>query len=358
MARYKTVIVGCGRRGMFHAMGFSADRDRFDLAACCDLDATRLADFARQFAIPRTYGDAEEMLGREKPDVLCFATLPEVRLPLIELGLRHGVKAIAFEKPMATELAEAHRIHTLCRQAGIKVIVSHQQKYGKHWQKTKEIVDSGEIGEIVKIHATARAWLSQLGTHLMDYMLWFNGGSRVKWVIGHAQGTQMLDDSHPSADFVLGTMEFENGVRGVIECGAHAPHFVPGDNPLRSLPFWTDSSVTVHGTLGYARVVTGNGWQAVTRSSGGKVLSGEGNFDPGYEQLPYIRELGDWLDGRRDGHACNLDITYHGFEATMALYISSLERRKVDLPLETIPSSPIIPRLRKTLPASLEYEGQ
>jgi predicted dehydrogenase len=358
MSRYKTVIVGCGRRGMFHAKGFRANADRFDLAACCDLDPDRLAAFAAEHAIPRTYADADDMLAREKPDVFCFATLPHIRLPLVELGVKHGVKVIAFEKPMATELAEAHRIHTICRAAGIKVVVSHQQKYGQHFRQAKAIVDSGEIGEITKIHATARAWLSQLGTHLMDYMLWFNNQSPVKWIVGQAEGTQMLDDSHPSADFVFGTMEFANGVRGVIECGAHAPHFVPGDNPLGTLPFWTDSSITVHGTQGYARVVTGNGWQAVTKSSAGQVISGPGNFDPGYEQPLYIRELAEWLDGSNTEHACNGDITYHGFEAVMALYISSLEHRRVHLPLATIPQDSLIARLRATLPKSQEYLGQ
>ena len=358
MSRYKTVIVGCGRRGMFHAQGFQANSARFDLVACCDLDPARLAEFAARHGIPRTYADVEAMLIQERPDVFCFATLPEVRLSLVELALRHGVRVLAFEKPMATELADANRIHALCQAAGAKVVVSHQQKYGPHFQKVKALVDAGEIGDVTKIHATARAWLSQLGTHLMHYMLWFNNFSPVHWISGQAEGTGMLADTHPSADFVFGTMEFANGVRGVIECGAHAPHFVPGDNKLGTLPFWSDSSITLHGTHGYARVVTGNGWQAVTRSSGGEVLSGPGNFDPGYEQPLYIRELAEWLDGSNTSHSCNGDVTYHGFEAVMALYISSLERRRVRLPLETIPQDSLIERLRATLPPSEEYAGQ
>jgi len=358
MTTYRTVIAGCGPRGMVHAEGFAANADRFDLTACCDLDAARRAAFAARFRVPRVYDDVDEMLEREKPAVFCFATLPDVRLSLVELGVKHGVKVIAFEKPMATDLSEAHRIVSLCRAAGIKVVVSHQQKYGPHWQTTKEIVESGAIGAVTTIHATARAWLSQLGTHLMDYMLWFNNHSTVRWVIGHAQGTQMLADTHPSADFVVGTLEFANGVRGIIECGAHAPHFIPGDNPLGTLPFWTDSSITVHGTHGYAQVVTGAGWRAVTRTSGGQVLSGTGVFDPSYEQPRYIRELADWLDGTIPTHACNGDISYHGFEAVMALYISSLERRRVDLPLATLPQGSLIARLRSTLPPSQEYAGQ
>ena len=192
----------------------------------------------------------------------------------------------------------------------------------------------------------------------MDYVLWFNNRSKVRWVIGHAQDTQMLDDTHPSADFVVGTLEFENGVRGIIECGAHAPHFIPGDSALRTLPFWTDRSVTVHGTHGDAQVVTGAGWRAMTKTSGGQVLGGTGTFDPSYEQPRYLHELADWLDGTIPTHACNGDMSYHGFEAIMTLYISSLETRRVDLPLGTLPQGSLITRLRAALPPSQEYAGQ
>jgi predicted dehydrogenase len=358
MQKYKMVIAGCGPRGAYHAEGFAANADRFEMAACCDLDAEKAKQMAQRFAIPIIYGDVDEMLAKEKPDIFCFATLPEIRFSLIELGIKHGVKAIAFEKPVATELAEAREIFDRCNAAGIKLIVSHQQKYGKHWHAVKELVDAGEIGEVTKIHSTARAWLSQLGTHLIDYMLWFNNRSKIKWVIGHVEGTQMLADTHPSPDFVLGAMEFENGVRGIIECGAYAPHFNPGNNPLGHLRFWTDSSITIHGTHGYARVVTGNGWQAVTKSSQGEVLSGPGDFDPSYEQPLYIKDLAHWLDGKIATHPCDADISYHGFEATMALYLSALDRRRVDLPLHELPSGSLVQRLKNELPNNQEYVGQ
>lgn len=358
MSKYKVALVGCGKRGGYHAEGFNANSDRFELAAVCDVDAGKLKDFAAQYNIPKTYGDAEEMLAAERPDVFCFATLPGIRLPLIELGVKYATRAIAYEKPIAQELSEARRIHDLCKASGLKVIVSHQQKYGPHWQKTKEIVDSGDIGEVQRIHATARSWISQLGTHLMDYMLWFNNRSPIEWVVGQNIGTQMLGDSHPSPDFTLGAIQYANGVRGIIECGAHAPRMNPGDNALLSLPFWTDSSVTVYGTHGYTQVVSGNGWRAMTKSSKGELLSGGGHFDPSYEQKPYLKDLADWLDGKIATHPCDGDISYHGFEGAMALFLSSLESRRVTLPLETIPDDSLIQRFRDTLPVSEEYRGQ
>ncbi|MCR9195097.1 MAG: Gfo/Idh/MocA family oxidoreductase [Hyphomonas sp.] len=358
MSRYSVAIAGCGPRGAYHAEGFTKNADRFDLRAVCDLNAERARAMAERFSITNVYDDVDRMLASEKPDIFCFATLPEVRLPLVELGIKHGVKAIALEKPLATELPEALAIMKACKDADIRLIVSHQQKYGKAWRTVKDLIEAGEIGEVTKIHATARAWLSQLGTHIMDYMLWFNDRSPVKWVVGQAIGTGMLSDSHPAADYVIGSLEFANGVRGIIECGAHAPHFVPGDNPLLDIKFWTDSALTIHGTHGYARVTTGNGWQAFTRSSKGEMLSGDGFFDPSYEQPLYIRDLADWLDGQIENHPCDSEISYHGFEAVMALYMSALDHRRVALPLEFDPPGDLIARLGKELPQNNEYAGQ
>jgi predicted dehydrogenase len=358
MHKYRVCLAGCGPRGAFHAEGFLGNPNRFDLVACCDIDAGRLAAFRERFAIPRAYADANAMLAQEKPDVFCFATLPDVRMELVELGVRHNVAAIAFEKPMAQDLAEARAIRDTANRHGIKLIVSHQQKYGPHWQKVKAIVDSGEIGRIEKIHATARSWLSQLGTHLIDYMIWFNGGTQIDWVDGLSHGTAMLADSHPSPDYTFGQVKFANGVRGIIECGAQAPHFIPGDGAFRSQAFWFDNSVTIHGTHGYARVITGGGWLAITRSSQGEVLSGEGTFNPSYEQPLYLRDLADWLDDPSRVHPCNGDVSYHGFEASMALYLSTIERRRIDLPLAALPSGSLIERLRAVLPSSAEYVVQ
>src|SRR5690606_32927126 len=110
MTKYKVALVGCGKRGAYHAEAFNANADRFDLAAVCDIDGERLAAFATKHGIPRSYDDADRMLASEKPDVFCFATLPAVRLELVELGVKHGVKAMAFEKPIAQELSEARTI--------------------------------------------------------------------------------------------------------------------------------------------------------------------------------------------------------------------------------------------------------
>lgn len=331
MARYRVAQVGCGRRGTVHLDAFAKNADRFELAAICDLDAARLRAAAERFAVPAAYGDAEAMLAAEKPDVFCFVTPPAVRAEMVELGVRHGARAIAFEKPMATSLAEARRIVELCEAAGVKAVVSHQQKYGQHWRRAKELIDAGEIGEIVRVHASGRGWLLQLGTHLVDYVMWMIGCPRPEWVVGHVHGRERLSDSHPSPDYAMGQIAFAGGVRALLECGALSPHWMDDGH------FWVDNRVTVYGTHGFAWANTDGEWRALTKSSAPQVLGEQlARWPTQNDQLlqpPYIRDLADWLDDDARAHPCNLSVSYHGFEIVEGLCRSALDCRKVALPL-------------------------
>ena len=105
-------------------------------------------------------------------------------------------------------------------------------------------------------------------------------------------------------------------------------------------------AVTVWGTHGFGRVVLGAGWQAVTRGSGGRVQTGPADPSPGEPE--HFRLLADWLDDPRRVHPSSLEISYHGFEILMGIGMSSLERRRVELPISGSPEG-ILERLRDAL---------
>ncbi|RAP78413.1 Gfo/Idh/MocA family protein [Paenibacillus montanisoli] len=346
MGTYKVAIAGLGTRGKTHLKGFLDNNDRFEVIALCDINEKMLSEVSETSGIRRIYTDADSMLAHEKPDVFCFATLPDVRSSMVELAVKHKVKALAFEKPMATSLKEAHYITSLCKENGIKAIVSHQQKYLTSFQKLKSIVDSGEIGAITKIHATTIPWLSQLGTHFMDYMIWINGGGKAKWVLGHVHGKDKLSDHHPSPDYMLGKVQFENGIHAYIECGYLSPSFMKDK-------FWADNRLTVHGTHGYAWADSDGRWGGFTSATKGDMVIGEGpDWDAQQHliQTPYLKDLADWLDDDSKVHSCNIETSYHGYEILEGLGLSALEHRLVTLPLLSPESIDVIERMKSELP--------
>ena len=170
---------------------------------------------------------------------------------------------------MAESLQEAKKIVKLCHDNGIKAVVCHQQKYLSQMQTLKKRIEDGEIGEITKIHVECQAWFSQLGTHYVDYILWANGGHRAKWVCGHVHGPICLDDNHPAPDYLLGTMELENGVHAYVECGYLAEAHNPPEYGS------SDNRLTVYGKEGYVYAETDGFWGACTKATNGRLIEGK-----------------------------------------------------------------------------------
>ena len=339
---HRVCIIGCSpSRGRDHVRAFAQYPDRFEIAGVCDRDGERLAALADEFDVAERYEDGEQMLAQQRPEVLCFVTQPQARLELVELGIRHGVRAIAYEKPMAENWPQARAIQQAVSSAGVKTIQSHQHKYGRHWRRARELVASGQIGEVESVHATAKGWMLHYASHLMDYSMFLAGRERVAWVVGHAHGRGKLEDNHPSPDYLLARYAFDDGVRGLMECGRLSPS-LPGENS-----YWLDAGVTVHGSEGYVQVVVGSGVRARTKSSA-ELIQEEAHFDPDHDQPLYVRDLADWLDDDAKVHPCNGDRAFRGFEVTMGACLSALDNRRIDLPLAD--DVDVLARLRAELP--------
>ena len=350
MAKHTVAIMGLGVRGKTHLKALLENGDRYEVVGLCDIRPEVMDSVCGMFGldVPK-FTDVEEMLAQTRPEVFVFVTYPNLRLSMIELAVKYGIKAVSFEKPMAEDMAEAKKMTQLCVDNGIKAVVCHQQKYLKQMQDLKKKVDRGDLGEVKKIFAECQPWMAQLGTHYMDYMIWANGGHRAKSVIGHVHGPATLSDDHPSPDFIFGEVLFENGARGYLECGYYAEQHNP--DMYRDV----DNRLTVWGTEGYAYAETDGFWGECSKATGGKLVTGK---EPGWYhfqekeiQTPYYAEYADWLDDDAKPHSCNIETAYHGYEILEAICIAALDNRRVDLPLTDFSYEPVMERMKKELPA-------
>ncbi len=321
--RYRVVVVGTGKRGVHHAAAFAAN-PRFELAGITDTDQNRLDAAAAKFGSAKSGTNTQRILDEVKPDVFCFCTPPNVRLPLIELGIKSGAKLIAFEKPVAMTSAEGIAIKRALDASGVKAVVSHQHRYGDHYKKVHSIISSGGIGKVHTVYGTATGWAAHMLSHLVEYTSWFNGYEPAEWVMGQAAGRGKLTDIHASPDYVAGVAHFRNGVRGIYDCGAGAP-----DVP--EVPYWwRKCRIGALGTDGYAEVHTGSGWRAVTKKG---AESGPGGMDYDHDMAPYVDEMADWLDDESKPHPLQFARAYHGLEIMSGLYRSIIDGGQIALPL-------------------------
>jgi predicted dehydrogenase len=245
---------------------------------------------------------------------------------MIQAGVASGAKLIAMEKPVALTSAEGMEVKRLVDASGVKVVVSHQHRYGVHYRAVKDLISSGALGRIHTVYGTATGWMMHMVSHLIDYMRWYNGEAEAEWVMAQAAGRGKLADLHPSPDYIAGFIQFANGVRGIVECGAGAPDVPEVDY------WWRKCRIGAQGTEGYAEVLTGGGWRAVTSKG---TSSGEGCMNYDLDMPPYIQEMADWLDDDSKVHPCRFESAYKGLEIMMALARSAAEGGQVALPLES-----------------------
>jgi predicted dehydrogenase len=320
--KYRVVVVGMGKRGMHHARAFQAN-GRFEVVGVCDVDSARMDAAAQQFGAAKD-SDAKRLALAVKPDVFCFCTLPNLRSEMIRAGIESGARLIAFEKPVALSSREGMQVRKMLATSGVKAVVSHQHRYGEHYRKVKEIVASGALGRVHTVYGTASGWMMHMLSHLIDYMRWYNGEAEARWVMAQAAGEGKMKDLHPSPDYIGGFIHFANDVRGVVECGAGAPDVPEVDY------WWRKCRIGAQGTDGFAEVLTGNGWRAVTKTG---ASSGPGCMNYDLDMPPYIQDMANWLDDERKVHPCNFESAYAGFEIMMALCRSAVDGGQVALPL-------------------------
>ena len=335
---YTVAVAGMGKRGTHHADA-CARNPRFKLVGLCDIDPARLEAGRQKFGVEHVDTDAGRLLAATKPDVFVFCTLPPVRLPLIRAGVESGVKLIAYEKPIAISTNEALEMYRLLRQEGVKTVVSHQHRYGEHYQRVKDIIASGAIGRVHTVYGHATGWMMHMMSHLVEYASWYNDYAEPEWVVGQAAGKEKFADVHASPDYICALIQYANGVRGIIECGAGAPDVPEVDY------WWRKCRVGAQGTEGFAEVLTGSGWRAVTKNG---VSSGPGCMDYEHDMPPYVQGIVDWLDDPAKIHPCNGETALKGFQVMMAACRSAVQRGKVSLPLG--PGEPELPALEAALP--------
>ena len=334
---YSVAVAGMGKRGTHHADA-CARNPRFELVGLCDIDAARLEAARQKFGVEQVFSDASAMLTATRPDVFIFCTLPHIRLPLIRAGVEAGARLIAYEKPIATSTNEALEMYRLLREAGVKTVVSHQHRYGEHYRRVKDIIAGGAIGRVHTVYGHATGWMMHMMSHLVEYASWYNDYAEPEWVVGQAAGKEQFADAHSSPDYIGALIQYANGVRGIIECGAGAPDVPEVDY------WWRKCRIGAQGSEGFAEVLTGGGWRAVTKNG---LLSGPGCMDYEHDMPPYIQDIANWLDDPARVHPCDGETALKGFQVMMAACRSVVQRGKVRLPLG--PGDPELDALKAAL---------
>ena len=80
-------VIGCGFFAQNHLNGWrDLAAEGVEIAAVCDIDASKAEAAAKAFGVPRAYADAATMLAKEKLDFVDIVTRMESHLEMVKLA--------------------------------------------------------------------------------------------------------------------------------------------------------------------------------------------------------------------------------------------------------------------------------
>lgn len=145
-------VVGCGYWGPNLIRNFNQNSD-CRMKTACDLEKGRLDYIEELYPGIQTTKDFEEFIKDETIDAVAIATPVNTHFPLVKKALEHG-KHVLIEKPMAASTDQCKELIKLAKDKNRILMVGHTFEYTAAVNTAREIIQSGEIGDVLYISST------------------------------------------------------------------------------------------------------------------------------------------------------------------------------------------------------------
>jgi len=329
--KYRSVILGCGPRGVDHVRAYDLI-ERGELVAACDKDQARLDGFCSEFGVAG-YTDLKKMIRQERPDLIHLVVPPSQRYELMEIVSECSVPACLVEKPIACGVVDLQKLRVLERQSRTKFATNHQVRFQRNLRACRDALASGRLGEVTFLDFSAGMNISGQGTHILDWAMFFNHESPIIRVYGTASDMKLDDVQHPAPDTTLAQVTFLNGVQGMWNNGYTARRLSAASEVWKHLRIagYAEQGRVLFEEFGQWEIVSFQGSEQPQRghvdSETWQVLNDEA-------QARLVGSVYDWLEDDSQVAETHLARSLHQWEVVLALYASTLWRKPVDLPFD------------------------
>jgi predicted dehydrogenase len=113
----------------------------------CDQDVNRLKQLKTLYPEVHTETDFAKVLSDKQLDAVVIATPVRFHFKMAKAALEAD-KHVFIEKPMASSSAECEELNAIAESKGLTLMIGHTFLYSAPVRKIKEIVKSGDIGQI------------------------------------------------------------------------------------------------------------------------------------------------------------------------------------------------------------------
>ena len=184
------VVIGLGHQSCSDHLPAIKESSRYKLIAVCDKEPEKLKSISQQYNVPG-FSSIDELLKKCLPDVAIVAVPHNAYYEIIEKLAEHHIHIIK-EKPFATTMEEALKLHYLIEKTGIFLGITLQRRFNPIFQTFLQL--KSKIGKIYSIEGRYtmniehldEGWraakkyagggaLIDMGYHYIDLLVWYMG---------------------------------------------------------------------------------------------------------------------------------------------------------------------------------------
>jgi predicted dehydrogenase len=182
-------LVGYGVGGRYFHAPFVAAAEGVELAGVVTRSLARRDELAADLPGVPAYDSLTEMLAAGV-DAVTITTPPHTRRALVLEAIAAGVPTIA-DKPFAPDAEGGRELVAAAAEAGVPLNVFHNRRWDADIQTLAGVLESAELGELWGVESRMdqanaatleigpdAGLLRDLGSHLVDQMLWLLGPAR------------------------------------------------------------------------------------------------------------------------------------------------------------------------------------
>ena len=175
MEKVRIGIIGHGGMGSYHAKYLAkGEIAGAELVALCDVDAARLEGVAGKYGRPLAcFQSADALFAAECVDAVILATPHYFHPPLAVAAFARGLHVLS-EKPAGVYTRQVREMNEAAARSGRVFGVMFNQRTRAEHQKVRELVQSGEVGELKRVIYIINSWF-----RAQSY--YDSGGWRATW---------------------------------------------------------------------------------------------------------------------------------------------------------------------------------
>ena len=224
-------LVGLGRLGRIYARDLATRIGCTRLAAIADVSAEAVEHVSREFDVPRTYTNPEDLVADESVDAVVIVTPTATHAEMTRIAAAAG-KAIFCEKPLSITLDQAVAMRRDVERTGVFFQLGFMRRFDRGFAAAKEKLLNGTIGDAVVFKSSSRdpfppsveyadprnsgGLIIDMGIHDFDLARWYMGEVESVQAIGGCLAYPELGAVGDIDNAVI-SLTFTSGRLGVID---------------------------------------------------------------------------------------------------------------------------------------------